>query len=491
MSDLNGERRGAREPAVLVIFGGTGDLAKRKLFPALTQSVVEGLIHDQTQFVGVGRQQMADSGFRSDIERCMHDGGFSPDQLNGFLSRVHYLSIGEYAYSDFQSLRQGLQTLLQRFSLPRNYAFYLALPPDIMPKAVAGLHHAGLNDSTRGWTRVILEKPFGRDLSSARKLNDLIHNHFTEKQIFRIDHFLGKETVQNLLVFRLANGFIESSWNRDRIECVQITVAETLGVGSRAGYYDDTGALRDIVQNHMIQLLTLVAMEPPVSFSAEAIRYEKVKVLRQIAPILMANVVRGQYTAGEIGGSRVAGYLSEANVASDSDTETFVALKLYVDSWRWQGVPFYLRTGKRLAEKTSQIIIRYRDAPVSLFRSFGRESHTPNLLTLTLQPDEGFSIHIGVKVPGYPFRLQRSSLKLRYQDIEGGMPEAYQTLLLDVLAGDQTLFVNADEVEESWRLFTPLQQNPPKCVPYASGTWGPEEADVLAIPEHDLWQESV
>ena len=476
------------DPALFVIFGGTGDLATRKLFPALAQSAVEGLLHDQTQLVGVGRAAKSDEAFRNDIREALAAARFTPEQSQKLLTRLHYQPIGDSKLEDFRALAQRLQSLCQQHRVPPNYAFYLSLPPQVMPATVAGFGEAGLNRREGGWTRVVLEKPFGRDLASASELNQMVHRYFTEEQIYRIDHYLGKETVQNLLVFRLANGLIESAWNRERIDSVQITVGETLGVGSRAGYYDKSGALRDMVQNHLAQLLTLVAMEVPSSFDAEAIRYEKLKVLRSIAPIDPERVVRGQYTAGTCADERCKGYLEEANIPSGSQTETFVALELFVDTWRWKGVPFYLRTGKRMPKKITQIAVRFREAPVSYFRKLGCNAATADVLIITLQPNEGFSFHFDIKVPGDPFRLERIPLRFGYDDRYPNMPEAYQTLLLDVLHGDQTLFVYSEEVEQSWKLFMPLVERPPRVRPYAAGTWGPPEADKLAIPDAKLWQ---
>ena len=296
--------------------------------------------------------------------------------------------------------------------------------------------------------------------------------------------------MQNLLVFRFANAIFESLWNRERIAAVQINVGESLGVGTRAGYYDNSGALRDMIQNHLTQLLTLVAMEVPVAYTAEAIRYEKIKVLKSIAPIVPSEVVFGQYGAGTVDGKSVPGYLDEKDIPAGSETETFVAMKLGVHNWRWQGVPFYLRTGKRVGARTSSIAIRFRDAPVSLFESMGGEARdTSDVLIITVQPNEGFSMHFDVKVPGAPFRLRRIPLRFQYSEMQETIPEAYETLLLDVLRGDQTLFVHADEVEESWRIHLPLVASPPRPVhSYPAGSWGPKEADHLAIPEHELWQ---
>ena len=357
-----------------------------------------------------------------------------------------------------------------------------------MPATIRGLGEAGLN-CTQGWSRVVLEKPFGRDLASARELNGLVHEHFGEEQIYRIDHYLGKETVQNLLVFRLANALIESAWNRERIESVQLTVGESLGVGTRAGYYDQSGALRDMVQNHLAQLLSLVAMEVPSSFDADAIRYEKIKVLRSIKPLDLGRIVRGQYVEGLLDGERCRAYLHEQDIPENSQTETFLAIELFIDSWRWQGVPFYLRTGKRMPRKTTQIAIRFREAPVSFFERLGCTADTADVLVITLQPNEGFAFHLDIKRPGEPFQLDQIPLRFNYGERFQGIPEAYQTLLLDVLEGDQTLFVHADEVEQSWRVFAPLLDNPPAARPYRAGTWGPPEADALAIPETALWQQ--
>jgi glucose-6-phosphate 1-dehydrogenase len=477
------------EPAVFVIFGGTGDLAARKLFPALARSAVEGGLHAMTTVVGVGRAPVPEEAFREAVAEALGDAGFGASEAAGMTDRLHYQPIGGYEPAAFRTLADRLDALARARGIPANYAFYLSLPPQVMPDAIRGLGEAGLHRRDHGWTRVVLEKPFGRDLASARELNQLVHRYFTEDQIYRIDHYLGKETVQNLLVFRLANGLIESAWNRERIDSVQITVGETLGVGSRAGYYDRSGALRDMMQNHVAQLLTLVAMEAPSSFDAEAIRYEKIKVLRTVSPIDPGRVVRGRYTAGTCGGEECRGYLDEPDVPADSQTETFVAMELAIDNWRWKGVPFYLRTGKRLPRRTTQVAVRFREAPASYFRKMGcADGDTADVLLITLQPDEGFSFHVDIKVPGNPFRLERIPLRFRYADRYSRFPEAYQTLLLDVLHGDQTLFVHSDEVEQSWKLFAPVLDQPPPVRPYAAGTWGPPEADSLAIVETDLWQ---
>ncbi len=332
----------------------------------------------------------------------------------------------------------------------------------------------------------MIEKPFGRDLPSARALNEVVHHYFKESQVYRIDHYLGKETVQNLLVFRLANGIFESLWNRNHVESVQILVAEELGVEDRAGYYDKAGALRDMVQNHLTQLFTLIAMEVPYAIEAEAIRAEKIKVLKSLSPISAKDVVFGQYAPGQADGRKVPGYLEEPGVPADSTTETYISLKLALDNWRWQGVPFYIRTGKRLEKRLTQISVTFRRPPVCMFQSMGMCLLHSNVLLMTLQPDEGFALHFDVKAPGEPFDLKTFPLSFRYGDAFTKLPEAYETLLLDVMVGDQTLFVHADEVEASWSFYETLLEGERHIHPYTAGSWGPSAAErhfVRGAPE--------
>ena len=481
-------RHEATEPAQFVIFGATGDLARRKLLPALCRLVDAGQLHPGTTIVGVARQPLSDTEYRGVARDALRQAGLAAEPITRFVEdRLCYQPVRQGSPEDFRALGQRLETLGSGDTPAHNRAFYMSLPPRAFSATVAGLSAAGLHRS-EGWTRLVVEKPFGRDLASAGELNELVHRHFDEEQIYRIDHYLGKDTVRNLLVFRFANALIESAWNRDRIDSVQITVAESLGVGTRAGYYDHAGALRDMVQNHLTQLLTLVAMEVPATFSADAIRQEKIKVLKSIAPIRCEDVVRGQYTAGHLNGERAPGYLEEEGIAPGSGTETFVAMKLGIDNWRWNGVPFFLRSGKRMPRKTTQIAVRFRDVPVSLFRSVDCVMDTTDVLTITLQPHEGFALYFDIKIPGERFALRRIPLDFDYGEMFDEMPEAYQTLLLDVLDGDQTLFVHAAEVEESWRVYTPLLEAPPGVQPYAAGTWGPDAANALAIPESALWQ---
>jgi glucose-6-phosphate 1-dehydrogenase len=479
-------------PCAVVIFGATGDLAKRKLLPALFHLAQRGWLPDEFRLIGSGREPMTHAAYRDKVRQDLVEFGPSaPDERLREWFDARVFSAWESA-SDADSYEALARQLNADGGTPSSAVFYLAVPPSAVADIVDRLGALGLLAEADGvWRRVIVEKPFGYDLASARALNARLQVHLEEHQIYRIDHYLGKETVQNLMAFRFANGIFEPVWNRRYIDHVQITVAETVGVESRGRYYDGAGALRDMVQNHLTQLLTLVAMEVPTSFSADAIRNEKIKVLHSLRPLRDENVVRGRYTAGNVRGELVGGYLDEPGVPADSRTETFIAMKMFVDSWRWQGVPFYLRTGKCMPHKTTQIAVRFRAAPVSFFEQYGCTADTHDVLTITLQPNEGFAFYLDIKRPGSPLRLERIPLRFHYDEhFEGTMPDAYQTLLLDVLNGDQTLFVHAEEVEESWRVYTPLIESPPPVVDYAAGTWGPPEAESLAIPEKDLWQRS-
>ena len=476
-------------PSLFIIFGSTGDLSRRKLLPAIGRLVAAGSLSENFHLLGVARDtRQDDASFRKLALDSMIASGLQPDQIAGFCNRrLHYQTIGNSTPSEYAQLGARLVSLEQKHGLPSHRTFYLAIPTASLGDTLSGLAGAGLNQSS-GWVRIVVEKPFGYDLASAETLVDLIRKYFAEDQVYRIDHYLGKETVQNLLVFRFGNPIFESLWNRDRIDSVQISVSEELGVGTRAGYYDKAGALRDMVQNHLTQLLTLLVMDAPPVIGAESVRYEKVKVLRSMAPILPSDVTLGQYSKGAIRGQPVPGYLEENGVAAGSTTETFAALKVEIMNWRWQGVPFYLRTGKRMARQMTRIGVRFKNAPVCMFEVDGVCAVKPNTLLLTLQPDEGFSLHIGVKQPGSPSEVKQIPLSFKYKDVFDAMPEAYQTLVLDVLKGDQTLFVHSDEVLEAWKLYDPLLRWKHTVYPYAAGTRGPAEADRLAISERELFE---
>ena len=477
------------EPSLFIIFGGTGDLSRRKLLPAIGRLVAARCLSDNFHVLGVARDtRHDDASFRKLALESMTASGLQTDSIAGFCDkRLHYQTIGTGAEPDYAGLVTRLENIEQRYGLPPRRTFYLAIPTASLGATLSRLAGAGLNKSS-GWIRIVIEKPFGYDLASAGELVSLIRKYFAEEQVYRIDHYLGKETVQNLMVFRFANPIFESLWNRDRIDSVQISVSEELGVGTRAGYYDKAGALRDMVQNHLTQLLTLLAMEVPPVIAADSVRYEKVKVLRSAAPILPSDVVFGQYTKGQVRGQPVPGYLEENGVAAGSTTETFAALKVEIANWRWQGVPFYLRTGKRMPRQMTRVGVRFRNAPVCMFEMEGACAVKPNTLLLTLQPEEGFSLHIGVKMPGSPSDVKQIPLAFKYRDIFDAMPEAYQTLVLDVLKGDQTLFVHSDEVLEAWNLYDPLLRRKYAVYPYTAGTRGPTEAEPLAISERDLFE---
>jgi glucose-6-phosphate 1-dehydrogenase len=477
------------EPGLFIIFGSTGDLSRRKLLPAIGRLAAGLSLSDNFHVLGVARDtRQDDASFRDMAQDSMIASGLRADEIAEFCNRrFHYQTIGNGAPSDYTQLGARLELLEQQHSLPANRTFYLAIPTASLGDTLSGLAGAGLNQSS-GWVRIVIEKPFGYDRASAGELVGLIRKYFTEDQVFRIDHYLGKETVQNLLVFRFGNPIFESLWNRDHIDSVQISVSEELGVGTRAGYYDKAGALRDMVQNHLTQLLTLLAMEVPPVIGADSVRYEKVKVLRSMAPILPGDVTFGQYSKGEIRGQPVPGYLEENGVPAGSTTETFAALKVEIMNWRWQGVPFYLRTGKRMPRQLTRIGVQFRNAPICMFDVDGVCVVKPNTLLLTLQPDEGFSLHIGVKKPGSPSDVKQIPLSFKYRDIFNDIPEAYQTLVLDVLKGEQTLFVHSDEVLEAWNLYDPLLRWKYQVYPYAAGTRGPAEADRLAISEKELFE---
>ncbi len=490
-------------PCTVVIFGSTGDLAKRKLLPALFNLARRGVLPDRFKVVGVGRHPMDHESYRAKVAADLRafGGGTSDDGTWAwFEPRVFYAFEKLDDTASYRSLAATLAALDEgQASPPPGYVFYLATPPSAMSDIIRRLGAVGLlAEEGEHWRRVIVEKPFGYDLASARDLNRLLRVDMAERQIYRIDHYLGKETVQNLMVFRFANGIFEPIWNRRYVDHVQITVAETVGVEGRGGYYDDAGALRDMVQNHMFQLLALTAMEPPISFNPDAVRDERVKVLHAIHLCtpgeVQANVVRGQYGAGGIGGRQVPAYRAEPSVPPETTTETCVAMKLFVDNWRWADVPFYLRTGKRLPARVSEIAVQFRRAPLRLFRDTPVEDLEPNLLIIRIQPDEGIFLSFQAKVPGPQVRLGTVKMEFSYADYFDSEPATgYETLLYDCMLGDQTLFHRADMVEAGWAVVAPIQDvltaSPAALLhEYPAFSWGPAEADALMTRDGRAWR---
>jgi glucose-6-phosphate 1-dehydrogenase len=473
-------------PHLFVIFGATGDLTRRKLVPSVFRIMHEDGVDTDMALLGVSRTELDDEEFRAWGRQSLEEHGLdTPDLEEWCNSRTFYHATPE-GTTDLGELRSRIEEIEADLGLPGNRIFYLALPPRTFPKMIEQLGEAGLADSA-GWTKLVIEKPFGRDLESATALNDLVHRHFDESQVYRIDHYLGKATVQNLLSFRLANPIFESSWNRDRIESVEITVAEALGTEGRAGYYQHAGVLRDMVQNHITQLLSLIAMEAPYIFDADAVRTEKVQLLKSIEPVTADDIVYGQYDEGEIDNEAVPGYTQDPDVPDASTTATYVALRVAIHNWRWQGVPFFLRTGKRLPRKATEIAVRFKAAPVCLFHGTNDSCAHQNVLVLILQPNEGFELRVDVKAPGEPPVLTTESLRFDYNEAFDHIPEAYQTLLLDVMLGDQTLFVRSDEVEASWAVWEPLLRAEIEPIKYAAGTWGPSIASERLEMERSWW----
>ncbi|MDB4951799.1 MAG: glucose-6-phosphate 1-dehydrogenase [Gemmatimonadetes bacterium] len=491
------------QPLALVIFGATGDLTRRMLLPAVYRLFRQDLLPECFALVGVARDRQTDEEFRAKALASMEEFGHAPEDeatWARFAERLRYVG-GEFDDpATFRRLHDCMAEVDGERSTEGNRLYYLAIPPSLMPTVAEQLGRGGLvaPAGDARWTRIVVEKPFGRDLQSAREMNATLHKVFDESQIYRIDHYLGKETVQNLMVFRFANVIWEPVWNRTYVDHVQITVSETVGVERRAGYYETSGALRDMVQSHLLQLLTLVAMEPPAAYDADSIRNEKVKVLHSILPIrgpeqVARETVRGQYVHSVEGAKEMPGYRDEADVAPDSRTETFAALRLCVDNWRWAGVPFYLRTGKRLPAKVSEVVVRFRPAPHPILDVVQGDRPSPNALVLRVQPEEGISLFFEAKVPGLSGPLQPVSMDFDYARAFGTeSPEAYERLLLDSMLGDATLFARKDEVEAAWALVTPILDawaaaGEPE--PYPAGTWGPEAADRLVEADGHEWHQ--
>ncbi len=487
------------DPCAIVIFGASGDLTRRKLIPALYDLAAHNCLAPRFAIVGFARTPLGDDSFRASAAEAVRGnrelGPVEEEKWRAFAQCIAYVS-GEYHHPEaFDRLARRLAELDRERGLGGNRLFYLATPPGVYPLVVEQLGRAGLARHANGksWVRLIIEKPFGSDLDSARQLNQAVLHVFEESQVYRIDHYLGKETVQNLLVFRFGNGIFEPLWNRNYVDHVQITAAEGLGVERRADFYETAGAARDMIQSHMLQLTSLVVLEPPAAFDATAVRNEKIKVLQSIRPYdaeaVRRFIVRGQYGPGTINGVAVPGYRQEPGVKPDSRTETFVAAQLAIDNWRWADVPFYLRTGKRLPRRVTEIAIQFRRAPHVVFR--GRDVE-PNWLVLNIQPDEGISIAFGAKLPGPEMRIKNVTMDFSYRTAFGpGSRSAYATLLNDCMRGDATLFDRADSVEAAWELVDPILQAWQNSLPafpnYAAGSWGPREADELMERDGRRW----
>ncbi len=466
------------DSCLFVLLGATGDLAKRKLIPALYRGLVARDDMGPVAVLGVGRSDWDDQQMRDAFRESLRDDGIGDGGLEAWCDEnLAYEQVDDTGEMDPVFARAT--QMEKELGLSGNRVYYLAIPPSAFEKTIQEIGEQDAVQQRGGWTRLVIEKPFGHDLASAKKLNALVHQHFDEAQVYRIDHYLGKETVQNLLVFRFANALFESLWDRTHIDRVEITVAESVGAEGRAGYFDTSGTVRDMVQNHLTQLVTLVAMEPPARFDAESIRREKIKVLHSVAPINPREVVLGRYTAAK----HVEGYLEHDGVPADSTTETFAALRLYVENWRWQGVPFVLRTGKRLPERLTEIDVYFRAPPVQLFGQSRDFSISRNVLRIKLQPDEGFTLGFQVKTPGDGFELSKQQFDFDYEEAFGPLPTAYETLLGDVVSGDQTLFVHADETESAWALFEPILEARLPVQDYASGTWGPMDVASMFVAD--------
>ncbi len=491
------------DPALLVLFGATGDLAQRKVVPALFQLWRTNLLPHEFGLVAIGRRPYDDEAFRAELRASLEQFcrvlPIEASAWEAFAERI------TYHRGDFgdQALYDGLVTRLDELDVVRgtrgNRVYYLATQPSAFTSIIAGLGRVGLDHEHHGegWRRIVVEKPFGRDLTSAIRLNCEVGKVFRESQVYRIDHYLGKETVRNILVFRFGNGIFEPIWHRRYVDHVQITVAELIGVGKRGSFYEEAGASRDFLQNHLMQLLALVAMEPPTTFDADALRDEKVKVLRAIEPMapgeVATSVVRGQYGPGWVEGEAVAGYRGEPEVDPASETETFVAARLFVDDWRWAGVPFYLRAGKRLPKRATEIAIQFKQVPHALFKESNADPEA-NLLALRIQPDEGIMLRFAAKAPGLGVDVRSVNMDFTYGSaFSVDSPDAYETLILDALLGDAALFTRSDEVEKAWGIVTPIieawaDQPPPPFPDYAAGSWGPDAADALLARDGHRWR---
>ncbi len=489
------------DPCVMVIFGASGDLTSRKLIPALYNLVCNGFLPQAFAVVGFARTSKTDEVFRQEMHDAVQEFSHATpinDQAWGEFAQCLHYCVGDYGKEeDYEALHRTLLQIDEQHGTHGNRLYYLATPPDIYPIIVEQIGHSLLCKECPGqWSRIIVEKPFGHDLDSARELNAHMHQYFQEDQIYRIDHYLGKETVQNILVFRFSNGIFEPIWNRRYVDSVQVTVAESIGVENRGSYYDHAGVIRDMIQNHVLQLVALTGMEPPVEFTADAVRNEKVKVLKalHVDHAHGDGTVRGQYGPGKMGQQLAPGYTQEQGVPADSQTETYLAMKLFIDNWRWAGVPFYVRSGKRMPKRVSEIAIQFKMPPLLLFSDVAAQHIEPNTLALNIQPDEGISLKFGSKVPGSGEKIRPVIMDFKYGEaFNSPAPDAYERLLLDCLLGDSTLFTRSDEVETAWSLITPVLQaweggSGSFIELYRAGTWGPKQADDFIQQDGRRWR---
>jgi glucose-6-phosphate 1-dehydrogenase len=492
------------EACIMVIFGASGDLTKRMLIPALFQLHLEKLLPKNFTIIGYARKEFDDIGFRKSMKDAVIEFGegetFSEKQWKEFEKNIHYMQ-GHYDNENsYETLKTKLSALYKINNIKSNLLLYMAVPPDALPVIIENLGKSKLNKNQKynSWTRIVLEKPFGYDLHSAIELNTKVSEYFSEDQIYRIDHYLGKESVQNILVTRFANGIFEPIWNRNYIEYVEVTSSESIGIEGRGGYFDDSGTLRDMVQNHLLQLVGYAAMEPPSVFDSKSIRDESLKVFQAIRPIkieeVAKNVIRGQYISSMIKGKKSIGYREEKGVVIDSRTETYIAMKFFIDNWRWGGVPFYIRTGKKLPTRVTELVIHFKATPYSLFKRKHDEAESYNILIIRIQPDEGILIKFAMKVPGTEFKVQNVNMDFHYSDLsDAKLPSAYGKLILDCMLGDSTLFIRADAIEASWKVIQPIldawNKFPDiKVYGYPGGSWGPENADDLIAGNDFTWR---
>ena len=486
----------------LVIFGASGDLTERKLIPSVFNLFCGGFLQENYAIVGVSRSVYTDEEYRQKVvfenEHLKNKKAATPEKLKAFAELVFYQSVNTKEISAYSALKERLDQLDKQKSCANNYIFYLATPPSLYQTIAKGLADSGLNNQENGWSRLIVEKPFGYDLDSAKKLNKDLLSNFVEEQIYRIDHYLGKETVQNMFVTRFANSIFEPLWNRNYIHRIEVTAAEHVGVEKRGGYYDSSGALRDMIQNHLLQLVALVAMEPPVKSDAESIRNEKLKVFQSLRPYtesdVKKNVIRGQYSNSTVRGESVDGYREEDDVNTESKTETYVAMKFFIDNWRWAGVPFYIRTGKRMPTRVTEVVIHFKPNHHHLFAHDSTLANQQNVLVIRIQPNEGILLKFDMKIPGAGFNTEQVNMDFKYDELTNVyVPDAYERLILDCMQGDATLYARGDSTEAAWEFIDPIlkaweaDQNIP-VYGYPAGTWGPENADNLIEGKNMNWR---